>query len=32
MDRKEFEVQDKEIYFALKLNPDFKKRVGCVYK
>jgi len=29
---KEFEVQDKKIYFALKLDPNFKTRIGYVYK
>ena len=29
---KEFKVQDKEIYFALKNDPNFTTRIGFVYK
>jgi hypothetical protein len=29
---KEFEVQDKKIYFALKNDPNFSTRIGYVYK
>lgn len=29
---KEFKIENKEIFYAMKLDPNFKTRIGYVYK